>query len=775
MGSDVLQPGQPTYGRLTLFSSIDTTFDQLNERQREAVKITSGPLLVVAGAGSGKTRMLTVRIAYLIEKCNVDPSAILAVTFTNKAAREMKERVRDLVMGAERVTLTTFHSFCCLLLRRWHKYAGFADGFTIYDETDSEKLMKNVLKEQKVDTKRFSPKAVLGFISQAKNELVGPDDYQQLAGPGPASATVQKAYAAYQAQLQQNQAVDFDDLIFKAFYLLKNNPDLLQKLQNQYQYFLVDEYQDTNHAQYRLIALISSGSLNLCVVGDEDQSIYSWRGATIRNIQDFANDFAGARIVKLEQNYRSTQVILDAAGAVIAKNMSAHPKKLWTEKKGGELLNFYRATDDREEADWIVRKIMTLRNSGRELGDFALLFRMNSLSRPIEQALQRLGIAYDITGGTKFFDRREVKDILAYLRMIDNPRDSVSLERIINTPKRGIGQTTVDKLYGDGSRPLWENIAEEGCRSPESKIGKFFRLMLDFMEAATTMRVSELCRKIITDIEYFDYLKTDDPETEEDRRNNVEALVSDIRYQEEDSGTSGLKLHDYLANTALHAAADDIDETQQKVHLMTLHNAKGLEFPVVFLVAMEEGIFPHHSSKEAPEQLEEERRLAYVGMTRAREYLFLTASSRRMMFGTWGTNPVSRFVSEVPTHLFHGRTASAPASRPPGTSASSQVIPGAVASRPKAGGFTFNAQARWSEPRKTEPALNDSGSTVTGTMLNLKPGARVVHQIFGSGRVEETSGESLADFRVTVRFEQKGLKTLLLQYATLQVINSEKA
>lgn len=754
---------------MILFSSIDVTLQQLNERQREAVSITDGPLLVVAGAGSGKTRMLTVRIAYLIEKCNVEPSQILAVTFTNKAAKEMRERVRDLVVGAERVTLTTFHSFCCQLMRRWHKHAGYADGFTIYDETDSEKLMKNVLKEHNVDPKRFSPKAVLGFISQAKNELVKPEEYMQLAGPGPASVTTQKLYTAYQAQLQLNQAVDFDDLIFKAYYLLKDNPQLLTKLQQQYQYFLVDEYQDTNHAQYRLISMISSGSRNLCVVGDEDQSIYSWRGATIRNIQDFANDFTGARIVKLEQNYRSTQVILDAAGAVIAKNLSAHPKRLWTEKSGGELLMFNRASDDREEAEWVVRRIATLHRQGVELGDFAVLFRMNSLSRSVEQALQRLKIPYDITGGTKFFDRREVKDILAYLRVIDNPRDSISLERVINTPKRGIGQTSVDKLGADSSRPLWDGVSEEGCRSPEAKIGKFFRLMLDFMDAATGLRVSQLCRKIIDDTEYLDYLKSDDPETFEDRRNNVEALVSDIRYQEEDN--PDLKLHDYLANTALHAAVDDIDQSQQKVHLMTLHNAKGLEFPVVFLMGLEEGIFPHHSSKEAPEQLEEERRLAYVGMTRAREYLFLTAASRRMMFGSWGSNPVSRFVAEVPIHLFAGRSAAADKPRD-GVAA---TIPGAVSSKAKSSGFTFNSKVTWSEERKTAGVLDDSGSAVAGTMLNLKPGARVIHKVFGNGLIEGTQGESLADFRVTIRFEKVGCKTLLLQYATLQVINSEKA
>lgn len=751
-----------------MFNPIAATLHQLNEPQLEAVKTTEGPLLVVAGAGSGKTRMLTVRIAYLIEHCKVEPDAILAVTFTNKAAREMRERVQDMVPGANRVTLTTFHSFCCLLLRRWHKHAGFADGFTIYDESDSEKLIKNVLKEHKVDPKRFSPKAVLGFISQAKNELVMPEDYLQLAGPGPAAATTQKLYASYQAQLQFNQAVDFDDLIFKAYYLLKDNPELLNRLQNQYQYFLVDEYQDTNHAQYRLISLISSASRNLCVVGDEDQSIYSWRGATIRNIQDFAKDFAGARIVKLEQNYRSTQVILDAAGEVIAKNASAHPKKLWTDRSGGELINFYRATDDREEAAWAVRQIQTFQNKGIELGEIALLFRMNSLSRPFEQVLKTAKIPYDMTGGTKFFDRREVKDILAYLRFIDNPSDSISLERIINTPKRGIGQTTIDKIATSGPGTLWQNVTAEGKRNSGSKIGKFCQMIEDLVEAAHSLSVSQLCRKIIDDIDYAEYLKNDDPETAEERLQNVKAIVSDIRYQEEDNRE--LKLHDYLADTALHAAVDDMDQTQQKVHLMTLHNAKGLEFKVVFLIGMEEGIFPHHSSKEAIEQLEEERRLAYVGITRAREYLFMSAASRRMMFGSWGSNPVSRFVTEVPSHLFARRGTASPAMRPGGQQT---AIPGAVHSRPVAN--PFNNKASWSSERNTVSALNDSAGTTSGTMLNLKPGVMVTHKIFGFGRVEEALGASLADFRVTVRFEKHGTKTLLLQYAALQVINSEKA
>ena len=543
-----------------MVSSIEATLEKLNDRQREAVQITEGPLLVVAGAGSGKTRMLTVRIAYLIEACHVDPSQILAVTFTNKAAKEMKERVSGLVMGASAVTLTTFHALCCRLLRRWSKYAGFDNGFTIYDQSDSEKLMKNTLKELKFDTKTFSPALCLGAISKAKNELVGPESYFETCenGVNPTDIAIQKAYEAYQAALKKNNALDFDDLIFKAFYILNDNPELLERLQNEYSYFLVDEYQDTNQAQYRLIRLLSSKTRNLCVVGDEDQSIYSWRGATIRNIQEFSNDFPGAKVVKLEQNYRSTQIILDAASDVISNkvvtrdtwyvisnNNSVHPKRLWTDKSGGELIKFYRATDDREEANWIAKEIKRLIDNGRNFGDIALLYRMNSLSRTTEQALQREGIPYDVTGGTKFFDRREVKDILAYLRVIDNPADSISLERIINTPKRGIGNSSIEKLYAKGAGNLWDGVALEAEELPNSKVGTFFKNMMGFMEKSSEMNVHDLCKTIIDEINYFDYLNKDDPETSEDRKGNVESLVSDIRYQEIDN--PNLKLHDYLA------------------------------------------------------------------------------------------------------------------------------------------------------------------------------------------------------------------------------------
>lgn len=787
-----------------MYNSIDATLEKLNDRQRQAVQITEGPLLVVAGAGSGKTRMLTVRIAYLIEHCHVEPSQILAVTFTNKAAKEMKERVAGLVAGASGVTLTTFHSFCCMLLRRWSKYAGFEKGFTIYDESDSEKLMKNTLKELKYDPKLYTPKLVLEAISRAKNELLGPEEYFELCkggGAGPQDIAIQKAYSAYQSALMKNQACDFDDLILKAYQILNNNPNLLEKLQNEYTYFLVDEYQDTNQAQYKLISMLSSKTRNLCVVGDEDQSIYSWRGATIRNIQNFAQDFIGAKIVKLEQNYRSKQNILTAASEIIKHNNSAHPKTLWSDRGDGELITYYNATDDRTEAEWIVKKINELTSTGDySTGDVALLFRMNSLTRTVELELQKRGIPYEVTGGTKFFERREVKDILAYLHVIDNPADSISLERIINTPKRGIGNASIQKLYGDGTLTLWEGVVMAGGDKPDSKIGTFMQQMLSFMEEAPNMSVSNLCKKIINETDYFKYLKTDDPETAEDRKTNVESLVSDIRYQEMDNPE--LTLHDYLANVALHSAADEVDEKSEKVHLMTLHNAKGLEFPIVFIVAMEEDIFPHSRCKDSPEEIEEERRLAYVGFTRAKDLLFLTCASRRMMFGNPQLHLPSKFIGEFPSELRKNDTKYnflSEHSKYGGTSSyssgNSYQRRGAYGATGKTyqrqGAFgsaygsgktwgkssedsdstppSYTKYAKWSSEVKKE-TKTEKDDMEDGTMVNLKAGVQVYSSSFGYGTVVDVSGTSISDFRVTINFDKIGEKTLLLQYGRVKVI-----
>lgn len=757
-----------------MLNSIDATVEKLNDRQREAVQTTEGPLLVVAGAGSGKTRMLTVRIAYLIEHCNIEPSQILAVTFTNKAAKEMKERVASLVPGASAVTLTTFHSFCCLLLRRWSKYAGFENGFTIYDESDSEKLMKNTLKELKYDPKVYPPKVILEAISRAKNELLGPENYFDMCtrGVGPQDVAIQKAYEAYESALMKNQAVDFDDLILKAYRILSDNPNLLERLQKEYTYFLVDEYQDTNQAQYKLIRMLSGKTRNLCVVGDEDQSIYSWRGATIRNIQNFAQDFPGAKIVKLEQNYRSKQNILTAASEVIKHNNSAHPKNLWSDRGDGELITYYRAEDDRAESSWIVKKIEELTADGTyTTGDVALLFRMNSLTRTTEQALQRAGIPYEVTGGTKFFERREVKDILAYLHVIDNPADSISLERIINTPKRGIGNATIEKLYGDGSMTLWDGVVLAGGEKPNSKLGQFMQQMVDFMGEAPNLKVSELCRRIIDTTEYFNYLKADDPESFEDRKTNVESLVSDIKYQEMDN--ADLKLHDYLANVALHAAADDVNENSEKVHLMTLHNAKGLEFPIVFIAAMEEQIFPHSRSKDAPEELEEERRLAYVGFTRAKDLLFLTSASRRMMFGAFNSNLTSRFIGEFPSSLRKDEKGHTFGANRSSFSGSSYSIGKSWEKKPASSSsgspFTFAKSAKWSSNTAKETEAI-KGDTEAGTVVNIKEGVTVLHHVFGKGKVMSVSGSSLGDFKMTIDFENVGTKTLLLQYASVRVI-----
>lgn len=750
----------------------------LNPRQSEAVGITEGPLLVVAGAGSGKTRMLTMRIAALIERHGVDPTAILAVTFTNKAAKEMRERVQALLPGrGAAVTLTTFHTFCSQLLRRWHEAAGFPDSFTIYDEDDSEKLMKLVLADLNLDAKKYTPRAMQSLVSQAKNELQGPEEFKP---PHLEAARITEVYKRYQEALTKNQAVDFDDLIFCVWKMLNARPDLLERLQERYRYFLVDEYQDTNTAQYKLIALLSSASRNLCVVGDEDQSIYSWRGATIRNIREFEKDFPGARVVLLDQNYRSTQGILDAASAVIANNAGTHKKSLWTTNGAGELPRFIHAADDRDEADRIVGEIRKLAREGVPYGQISVLFRMNSLSRTIEQALTSQGIPYEVTGGLKFFQRREVKDILSYLRFLGNRNDSISLRRIINTPRRGIGETTVARLAATGD--LWGEVMVQAAASPRAKIAAFVRLMEEFVGLSETTPVSQLTKAVLDRTEYVEWLyETEDEEDAKERESNVESLLADIRFQEEENPQ--LTLREYLEKVALHADVDDLDEACERVHLMTLHNAKGLEFPVVFVVAMEEGVFPHHSSKDLPHQLEEERRLAYVGMTRAMRRLYLTAARRRMMFGGWMNNPVSRFISEVPAGMLEGRPAGGSSSgwRPSSGSAAAFSFTKTQAPAEKTRdiresdpgsptpGYSFRKPAE----SPVSAAAGQPAASEPGTMLNIEKGTDVFHQIFGKGRVTATEGSSLGDFRLTIDFENVGRKTLLLQYATLRVIKKQ--
>ncbi|RCK79636.1 MAG: ATP-dependent DNA helicase UvrD/PcrA [Candidatus Ozemobacter sibiricus] len=778
----------------------------LNPRQREAVALTQGPVLVIAGAGSGKTRMLTVRIAWLIEREQVPPSAILALTFTNKAAREMRERVQQLIPGAgDEVTLSTFHAFCCSLLRRWSTAAGYPEGFTIYDEDDSEKVMKGVLDNLDLDPKKYAPRKMLNLISQLKNELVEPEAFQATL---PDDEKLREVYRRYQDRLRENKALDFDDLLLVTHRLLSTQPELLAKFHRRYRYFLVDEYQDTNHAQYRLLHLFARDSGNLCVVGDEDQSIYSWRGATIRNIQEFEKDFPGTRVVLLDQNYRSTQRILDAAGALIARNRRAHAKHLWTDRAGGEPLTFHLAADEREEAEWVAGRIARLRDQGLPLRSFAVLFRMNSLSRSFEQALNRYGLPYEVTGGIRFFQRREVKDILAYLRVIANPWDSVSLARIINTPRRGIGKTMLDKLGQDG--PLWEGLQKQAAASPHGKVAEFYELVRGWQELAGRASVFSLVRSVLDRTGYLDWLQEDDPDTAKERQENIDSLVSDIRAQEENNPDLGLR--GYLEQAALQADIDGLDEQADRVHLMTLHNAKGLEFPVVFMVAMEEGIFPHFSSHADPTELEEERRLAYVGMTRAMQRLYLSAARRRMVFGSWKDNLVSRFITELPRETFgepapwgaalsssmatsKGGTSfpwstRGPGGGGPGSQPADPAVPRGLANP----GFFDQTAGRKGGGSTRTPRLNaGSGSPIAGgpgtgegsgpgsaassaaTMLNAVPGAEVFHQVFGHGRVLATEGASLGDFRLTIEFKNVGKKTLLLQYANLRVIHTNSS
>ncbi len=769
--------------------SDDPILAGLNPRQREAVLATEGPLLVVAGAGSGKTRMLTVRVAHLVRNCGVPPEAVLAVTFTNKAAREMKERIRSLVPDSgDRILISTFHAFCVFLLRRYSREAGFPDGFTIYDEDDSKRLMKTVLEKSNLDPKRFGPGAMLEIISQAKNDLLGPEEFKP---PHFEEENIRGVYRSYQKALAESSALDFDDLLFSAYKLLNGENGVLEKVRRRFRYFLVDEYQDTNFAQYKLVSLLSAHTRNLCVVGDEDQSIYSWRGATIRNIREFEKDFSGARTVILDQNYRSTQIILDAAGGVIANNVSSKKKKLWTTREGGEPLKFHNAMDEREEADWIARRIISLRDDGIPLRDFAVLFRLNSLSRAFEQALTRLGVPYEMTGGTKFFLRKEVKDILAYLRVIVNPNDSVSLNRIINIPKRGIGEGAIARLGTEGT--LWELVVREAGQRPGGKIGAFHGLIEGFREYSHERRICDLARHILEKIDYFKHLEGD-KETYEDRKLNIESLVSDIRSQEDE--TPGLSLAEYLERVALHSEADETDDSSPKVHMMTLHNAKGLEFPVVFMTAMEEGIFPHSSSRDSPSDLEEERRLAYVGMTRAKARLFLSAARRRLVFGTWTNNVVSRFITEIPRGLVDtgvphrpgpsetrfGRYARPSPGGAPGVDSAREdhdpTNPGTDfrASQEKGGGriprFGFLKQSQVSPSPVAQAKAGVSGTSLA-TMTNTPPGTIVSHAVFGQGVVREVDGNDLGDYRLTIEFENVGKKTLLLQYANLRVINSQ--
>ena len=733
---------------------MNPILDTLNDRQCEAVNHTEGPLLITAGAGSGKTKVLTCRIAHLLE-LGVSPYRILAITFTNKAAKEMKERVQNLVGAqADSIWLSTFHSFCAKLLRfEIDGFHGYTRNFTIYDSSDQLVLIKDCLKKLNLDDKQFTPRSVLATISAAKNVLMDAKAFARQAEDF-FQQKVSEAYELYQAKLKENNALDFDDLLFLAVRLLEEKDDVREKYQERFQYVLVDEYQDTNHAQYALTKILAAQWRNICVVGDADQSIYAWRGADIRNIIDFTRDYPDAASIKLEQNYRSTKTILNAANAVIDNNESRPRKTLWTENPSGNKVIHYQAQTEHDEADYIAGAIYNRHEISHEpYGDMAILIRTNAQSRVLEEKLMRYAIPYTMVGGTKFYDRKEIKDVLAYLRLLYNPEDSLSLTRIINVPKRNIGATTMEKVaaYAEGEGiSLFEALSSPDAipvtKRAQTSLENFAAMIFDLLNDIDGMDVLSLIEKVIKDTGYGEMLDKDaehDPQGES-RKENVGEFLS-VAKDYMDSNPDG-NLQDFLENVALVSDVDDFESSDSKVTLMTLHSAKGLEFPVVFLAGLDEGLFPHSRTLMDPEQIEEERRLAYVGITRAERQLYVTNAITRTMYGRVSAYMPSRFLGEIPPELVeeYRRKSAMPQSRM--TSIPGQQR-GSILSKPVA----------TSLPKKH--AVTDS----------FAKGDKVRHKIWGIGTVLDVIGDG-PNMQMKIQFPTKGVRQVVVKYAPLEKV-----
>lgn len=635
-------------------------YDTLNEQQKKAVFTTSGPVLVLAGAGSGKTRALTHRIAYLMEEESVEPYHIMAITFTNKAAGEMRERVNQLIgFGAEQVWVSTFHSTCVRILRRYIDRIGYDNNFTIYDTDDQKGIIKEVCKKLSIDTKMLKERTILSAISSAKDELVSPMEYEMQNRGDFNGSRIAKAYLEYQATLRKNNALDFDDLIVKTVELFKSNAEVLNSYQERFRYIMVDEYQDTNTAQFELIRLLAAKYRNLCVVGDDDQSIYKFRGANIRNILDFEKVYPEASVIKLEQNYRSTQVVLDAANALIKNNSGRKDKALWTEKKEGSQIHFHQFDTAYDEADYISEDIRKKQSEERaDYGECAVLYRTNAQARMLEERFIMKGIPYQVVGGVNFYARKEIKDILAYLKTIDNGRDDVAVKRIINVPKRGIGATTILRVqeYADARGISFYDALREADQimtigKSASKLKPFVTMMQAFRSKLEFYQLKDLVNDILETTGYVRELEASDAEDAEDRIENIDELISKVAAYDETHEVANLS--EFLEEVALVADIDQVDGDNNKVLLMTLHSAKGLEFSHVYLAGLEDGIFPSYMTimSDDPMEVEEERRLAYVGITRAKDDLTITCARQRMIRGETQYNPVSRFVKEIPPLL----------------------------------------------------------------------------------------------------------------------------
>ena len=743
----------------------------LNEQQAEAVRQIAGPILILAGAGSGKTKALTTKIAYLLEK-GVKPWNILAITFTNKAAKEMRQRVDALVgPSAKDVWLYTFHGFCNQLLRREIGHLpGYTTAFSIYDPSDCKNVLKEALKKLNLDEKFYPLPGLLTTISNAKNAQVDAAEFARQADDFHARK-VAEIYGEYQKHLVQSNAVDFDDLLLLTVKLLQTVPEVREKYQNKFHYVLIDEYQDTNHVQYLLAKLLSAPENNLCAVGDIDQSIYGWRGADISNILDFEKDYPQARIYKLEQNYRSTQVILDAANEVIKHNAARRPKNLWTENGNGQPIAYYQARDDREEAEFVVGQIRKLQQEGTKLGDMAILYRTNAQSRMFEENLINNGIPYVMVGSLKFYDRKEVKDTLSYLRFLANERDIQGLERIINEPKRGIGAATVAKVRGlleESGMPLPEVLrtvqAQEVLGRSLGKIQAFSQMMEELARVKDTLPVKELMEQVLEKTGYLEALRLEGSDQSKSRLDNLNEFLRIADEFAKDPGEENNKtLEDFLNHVALVADIDDAKLTQDSVTLMTLHSAKGLEFPVVFIGGMEDGLFPSQRSLEDEDKLEEERRLCYVGITRAKKRLYLTSCRNRMAYGHVVMYPPSRFLEEIPRNL----------------------IENVAVRRSSYGGYGgYRSQNPAAAPhaslrniaRKRGGSILDTPSPQSrfvpegDVVPQFHPGDKCFHKKFGTGTIIEARPDDSEGQLVTVAFPGSGIKQLATKYKILQKI-----
>ncbi|EJD95846.1 DNA helicase PcrA [Staphylococcus epidermidis] len=716
----------------------------MNSEQSEAVRTTEGPLLIMAGAGSGKTRVLTHRIAYLLDEKDVSPYNILAITFTNKAAKEMKARVEHLVgEEAQVIWMSTFHSMCVRILRRDADRIGIERNFTIIDPTDQKSVIKDVLKSENIDSKRFEPRMFIGAISNLKNELKTPEDAQKEANDFH-SQMVATVYKGYQRQLSRNEALDFDDLIMTTINLFERVPETLEYYQNKFQYIHVDEYQDTNKAQYTLVKLLANKFKNLCVVGDSDQSIYGWRGADIQNILSFEEDYPEAKTIFLEQNYRSTKNILNAANEVIKHNSERKPKGLWTANSGGDKIQYYEAMTERDEAEYVVKEIMKHQRSGKKYSEMAILYRTNAQSRVLEETFMKSNIPYTMVGGQKFYDRKEIKDLLSYLRVIANSNDDISLQRNINVPKRGIGPSSVEKIQTyalQNNISMFDALAEVDFIGLSKKVTQecisFYEMIQNLIKEQEFLEISEIVDEVLQKSGYRDMLDREQSIESRSRLENLDEFMSVPKDYEENTPLEEQSLINFLTDLSLVADIDEAD-TQNGVTLMTMHSAKGLEFPIVFIMGMEESLFPHIRAikSEDDHEMEEERRICYVAITRAEELLYITNATTRMLFGRSQSNMPSRFLKEIPEDLLDSHT----------------------------------GQKRQTIYPKSQPKRGFSKRTTSTkkqvSSSDWKVGDKVMHKAWGEGMVSNVN-EKNGSVELDIIFKSEGPKRLLAQFAPI--------